>query len=221
MLQKATSFSCKGCQRRRRRFSNCEIRISTTRGYSMNWRSRRSRYSRLSEVFLNDIGNWMSSAPSRPSPAIASRPSRVRISSSSVGRMVAAEVAPSPRGRVREGAIKFGREEKILVHRRDLAAPEFRPLRFQRPIKRCVDLGRVEKVRQIFQRMLLAAATCPEDRRCRPTLYKTSPPYRCAPHAIEPGANAKSSRGFHTRNRRRWAGGRLAQRLLRTWIRFT
>ena len=58
----------------------------------MNWRSSISRYSRLSEVFLNETGNWISSAPSFPSPASASRPSRASASSSSLGRIDAAEV---------------------------------------------------------------------------------------------------------------------------------
>src|SRR2546423_14720912 len=90
MLQKPTPFWVKEASVAAS--FQLEWRTSTTRGYSMNWRSRRSRYSRFREVFLNDTGNWMSNAPSLPSLARASRPSRVRASSSSVGRIVAAEV---------------------------------------------------------------------------------------------------------------------------------
>ncbi len=40
----------------------------------MNCRSSNSRYSRLRLLFLNETGNWMSSAPSLPSAASESRP---------------------------------------------------------------------------------------------------------------------------------------------------
>ena len=90
MLQKATFF-CVNAASVSALFQ-LESRTSTTRGYSMNCRSNRSRYSRFSDVFLNDTGNWISSAPSLPSSASASSPSRVLISSSSVGRIVAADV---------------------------------------------------------------------------------------------------------------------------------
>src|SRR6476646_11696048 len=69
-----------------------ECRTSTTRGYSMNCRSKVSRYSRFSEVFLKETGNWLKSAPNFPVRARASRPSRARRSSSSLGRIEAAEV---------------------------------------------------------------------------------------------------------------------------------
>src|SRR5437762_2535521 len=51
-----------------------ECRTSTTRGYSMNCRSKVSRYSRFRAVFLNDTGNWISNALNFPVAAIASRP---------------------------------------------------------------------------------------------------------------------------------------------------
>src|SRR5205823_3544085 len=72
--------------------SQVECRTSTTRGYSMNCRSKVSRYSRLSAVFLNETGNWISSAPNLPVAAIASSPWRAKRSSSSLGRMETADV---------------------------------------------------------------------------------------------------------------------------------
>src|SRR5690348_235039 len=67
-------------------------RTSTTRGYSINCRSNCSRYSRLSDVFLYETGNWINNAPNLPSDASASSPSLTCASSSSLGRMVAADV---------------------------------------------------------------------------------------------------------------------------------
>ena len=58
----------------------------------MNSRMSFSTYSRFREVFLNETGNWISSAPNFPSPANASKPSRASASSSSLGLIDAAEV---------------------------------------------------------------------------------------------------------------------------------
>src|SRR5208337_1768992 len=58
---------------------------------------------------------------------------------------------------MREGSIKLGRKQKLRIHGRDFAAPELRQFRLERSIERSVDLRGVEKARQIFQRMHLAA----------------------------------------------------------------
>ena len=67
-------------------------RTSTTSGNALNLSITVSRYSRFALVFLNDIGNCASSAPSMPSTAIDSSPSLASRSSSAVARIVSAEV---------------------------------------------------------------------------------------------------------------------------------
>lgn len=57
---------------------------------------------------------------------------------------------------MRESAIEFRREKKIWIYGRHPAAPELGVLSFQWAIEARVDLGRVEKPCEIFERMNLS-----------------------------------------------------------------
>ena len=140
----------------------------------MNWRSRRSRYSRFSEVFLNDTGKL---DEERAQPSFAGEGVEAFAGAGFVFVGGANGGGGSGLhhgdGRVGEGAIEFGGEKKFRIHRRDLAAPELGQFRLQRSVKRGIDFGGVEEARQIFQRMPCGAA-CPGDKDSLPVFVRPS-----------------------------------------------
>src|SRR5579864_4739237 len=54
-----------------------------------------------------------------------------------------------------ECAVKLGREEESRIDGGDLLCPQLGQLGLQRPVKRCVDLGGIEKAGEVFERMHL------------------------------------------------------------------